>query len=361
MLRDSSCAVFGVIDRSGKSLNGRLIVKAMENMHVRGNGLGAGFAVYGLYDEFKEYYCLHVMFQDIRAKSEVDEFLNSKFDIVHAEEVPVNEDVEVLNPPVFWRYFVDPQKKGNERSLSDDDYVVKCVMEINTSINDAYVISSGKNMGVFKGIGFPHEIAEYFMIEDYEGYMWLAHSRFPTNTPGWWGGAHPFNILDWSVVHNGEISSYGTNRRYLEMFGYCCTLMTDTEVMAYIFDLLMRKMGYPIEVVAKILAPPMWDEIDRMDEKRRKFYTTLRMVYAPLLVNGPWTVIVAHHGEMFGLTDRIRLRPITAGEKGDLLFLSSEEAAIRAVCPDLERVWTPHGGEPVVGRLSAKALERVVS
>jgi len=100
----------------------------------------------------------------------------------------------------------------------------------------------------------------------------------------------------------------------------------------------------------------MWDHVDIMDEKRKKLYMTLRMVYAPLLINGPWTIIVAHHGEMFGITDRIRLRPITAGEKGDLLFVSSEEAAIRAVCPNLDRVFTPMGGEPVVGRL--KGVEK---
>ena len=357
----SACGIFGIMDRSGRRFNGKKIVKAMMNMHVRGNGLGAGFAVYGLYKEYKEYYCLHVMIQgDLDVKREVDEFINANFDIVHDEEIPTNDEVEVVDPPMFWRYFVAPQKKGQDKKLSDDDYVIKKVMHINTKIDGAYVISSGKNMGVFKGIGFPEEIAEYFMIEEYKGYIWTAHSRFPTNTPGWWGGAHPFCILDWTVVHNGEISSYGTNKRYLEMFGYYCTLMTDTEVMAYIFDLLMRRQGLPIEVVAKILAPPMWDQIDVMDEKRKKFYTTLRMVYAPLLVNGPWTVIVAHHGEMFGLTDRIRLRPITAGEKGDLLFLSSEEAAIRAICPNPDMVWTPHGGEPVVGRLNEKALKKVV-
>ena len=37
-------------------------------------------------------------------------------------------------------------------------------------------------------------------------------------------------------------------------------------------------------------------------------------------------MIVAHHGEMIGLTDRIRLRPLTVGEKGDMLYLSSEES-----------------------------------
>jgi len=355
----SACGIFGVMDRSGRRFNGEMVIEAMKNMYVRGNGLGAGYAVYGLYKDYKEYYCLHVLIENPDAKREVDEFVNLNFDIVNDEEIPVNDEVEVVNPPLFWRYFVAPQKKGQDKKLNDDDYVVKKVMEINTKINGAYVISSGKNMGVFKGTGFPWDIAEYFMIEEYKGYIWLGHSRFPTNTPGWWGGAHPFCILDWSVVHNGEISSYGTNKRYLEMFGYHCTLMTDTEVMAYIFDLLMRKLGYPIEIVAKILAPPMWDQIDRMNEKLKRFYTILRMTYAPLLVNGPWTVIVAHHGEMFGLTDRIRLRPLTAGERGDLLFLSSEESAIRAVCnPD--RVWTPHGGEPVIGRLDRGALKRVV-
>ena len=356
-----ACAIFGVMNRSGERFGGDIAINAMKNMKVRGNGLGAGFAVYGIYPKYKDYYALHVMFQDgnKEAKDEVDEFLYSNFDVVYDEEIPTNPEAEVVDPPLFWRYFVAPQKKGEEKKLTDDDYVVKKVMYINTMIDDAYVFSSGRNMGVFKGVGFPEDIAEFFMLDElYKGYLWTAHSRFPTNTPGWWGGAHPFCILDWTVVHNGEISSYGTNRRYLEMFGYYCTLFTDTEVVAYAVDLLMRRQKLPIEIVAKIFAPPMWDVIDRMDEKKRKLYTALRMVYAPLLLNGPFTIVVAHHGEMFGLTDRIRLRPITAGEKGDFLFVSSEEAAIRAVCPDLDRVWTPHGGEPVIGRLKKKQKEQ---
>ncbi len=361
-----ACGLFGVMDRSGSRFDGKMVIKAMVNMKVRGNGLGGGFAAYGIYPDYKDYYALHVMFQnwDMDAKHEVDKFLDANFDVVHAEEIPTNPEAPVVDPPMFWRYFVTPNKKGEEKKISDDDYVVKKVMHINTKIENAYVVSSGKDMGVFKGVGFPEEIAEYFMLaEEYKGYIWVGHSRFPTNTPGWWGGAHPFCILDWTVVHNGEISSYGTNKRYLEMYGYYCTLLTDTEVMAYAVDLLMRRQGLPIEIVSKIFAPPMWDHIDIMDEKRKKLYTTLRMVYAPLLINGPWTIIVARHGEMFGITDRIRLRPITSGERGDLLFVSSEESAIRAVSPKLDRVFTPMGGEPVVGRLrkKEKEIEKAVS
>ena len=206
-------------------------------------------------------------------------------------------------------------------------------------------------MAVFKGVGYPEEIAEHFMLEDYKGYLWTAHGRFPTNTPGWWGGAHPFCVLDWTVVHNGEISSYGINKRYLEQFGYECTMQTDTEVIAYAVDLLVRKHNLPIELVANILAPPLWTDIDRQPEPRKKLLKSLRQVYGSLLLNGPFTIIIAHQGEMIGLTDRIRLRPLTVGEKGSVLYLSSEESAIRLVCPELDKAWIPVGGQPVIGRL----------
>ena len=80
----------------------------------------------------------------------------------------------------------------------------------------------------------------------------------------------------------------------------------------------------------------------------------LRQVYGSLLMNGPFTIIIAHQGEMIGLTDRIRLRPLTAGVKNQMLYLSSEEAAIRLICPDLDEAWIPTGGEPIIGTLGKK-------
>jgi glutamate synthase domain-containing protein 1 len=235
-------------------------------------------------------------------------------------------------------------------------------MRINTESRGAFVFSSGKNMGIFKGVGFPEDIAEYFCLDEYEGYMWICHARFPTNTPGWWGGAQPFNILDWTVIHNGELSSYGTNCRYLEMHGYYCTMQTDSEVIAYALDLLVRKHKLPIEVVAKIFAPPFWFEIDAMAPKERSFYTALRQCYGSLLLNGPFAIIAARTGEMIGLADRIKLRPLVAGIKGDTFYLSSEEAAIRLVSPHLDRVWRPRAGELVIARLkSVKPLETLAT
>lgn len=345
-----ACSIFGMMDTMGNRFSGEGITKAIANMHFRGNGLGGGFAVYGLYPEYADYYAFHIMYLSEQAKIEVEDFLNQRFHLIRDGKVPTQPTPAIVNPPLVWRYFleVDPRVCGEQ---SQDDYVVDSIMEINTRLKDAFVFSSGKDMAVFKGVGYPEEIAEFFCLEQYEGYLWTAHGRFPTNSKGWWGGAHPFNVLDWTVVHNGEISSYGINRRYLEEFGYRCTMETDTEVVAYAIDLLIRRHGLPIEMVAKILAPPFWSDIERSPEPEKRLLCTLRQVYGSLLLNGPFTIIIAHHGEMIGLTDRIRLRPLTVGIKGSVLYLSSEEAAIRLICPDLDRAWIPMGGEPIVASL----------
>lgn len=352
----SACSLFGMMNLNGDLFSGKDVITAITNMNYRTNGLGGGFAIYGLYPEYKDYYAFHIAYNrngnssTLQESKEVTEnFLKSNFKIVFDEEVPTQNTEGIVNPPLMWRYFLQP--KNENKNLNDDDFVIEKVMTINLSINGAYVFSSGKDMAVFKGVGYPDQIANYFCLENYKGYIWTAHGRFPTNTQAWWGGAHPFNILDWTVIHNGEISSYGINRKYLEMFGYKCTMQTDTEVLAYATDLLSRRHKLPIETVMDIFAPPIWEAIDMMEAEEKNYFLLLRQVYSSLLINGPFAIIVAHHGEMIGHNDRIRLRPMTGALKDDFLFISSEEASIRLVCKELDKVWTPAGGSPIIGRV----------
>jgi len=355
-----ACSIFGAMDTTGKRFSGEGVIRAIANMHDRGNGLGGGFAVYGLYPEYADQYAFHIMFLSQRGREETEAFLKDNFKIIEQQEVPARPSPPIKDPPLVRRYFLDI-KKNKPKKQSGDDYVMARVMDINTKLSDSFVFSSGKNMGVFKGVGYPEEIADFFCLEQYKGYLWTAHGRFPTNSPGWWGGAHPFCILDWTVIHNGEISSYGINKRYLEQYGYQCTMQTDTEVVAYAVDLLMRQHHLPLEIVAKILAPPFWNAIERLPKGEQELMLALRQVYGSLLLNGPFAVIIAHHGEMIGLTDRIRLRPLTVGEKGNMLYLSSEESAIRLIAPELDKAWIPMGGQPVVGRLKARSKKQRVT
>jgi glutamate synthase domain-containing protein 1 len=152
-------------------------------------------------------------------------------------------------------------------------------------------------------------------------------------------------------VHNGEITSYGTNRRYIESYGYRCSMYTDTEVVAYLFDLLIRRHGLSIETAVKALAPPFWDEIDQMPEREQEIMRAIRLTYGPALMNGPFAIVVANHDSMVGFTDRIKLRPLVSGELGNRLYISSEEAAIRTMEPDIGEIIMPKAGEPIIGRV----------
>lgn len=337
---------------SGERFSGELITTSMSVMRERGNGLGAGFAAYGIYPELKDYYCFHMLYDSTYAKKTTEEYLADHYEIVESEPIPTRKNPRVREIPILWRYFLRP--KCFPEATTEEDFVVFTVMFINENVKGAFVMSSGKNMGVFKGVGFPEDMGDFYKIDEYKGYIWTAHNRFPTNSVAWWGGAHPFSILDWTVVHNGEISSYGVNRRFLETYGYKCTLMTDTEVIAYLVDLFMRRFNYNPVITAKILAAPFWKDIDSMPEEERALHTALRMNYGGALLNGPFAIIVANRNMMMGLNDRIKLRPLVAAVKGDFLYIASEEAAIRIVCPDPEIVWAPKAGEPVVGVLKTE-------
>jgi glutamate synthase domain-containing protein 1 len=343
------CSIFGVMDTSGALIQSDVVIRAIDLMRDRDNGLGGGFAAYGLYPEHAEEYALHVMYTSRQGQRDTEEYLAESFTVTQSQSMET-DPTAIANAPMMQRYFATVRRDrlggGNEAQ-----FVADRTMHINTNISDSFVFSAGKNMGVFKGVGHPFDIARFFRLELYSGYLWTAHGRFPTNTPGWWGGAHPFSLLDWTVVHNGEISSYGINKRFLEQYGYVCSLQTDTEVIAYAIDLLVRRHGLPMETAAKVIAAPFWSDLPMMSEGERNVLQTLRITYGGLLLNGPFTVIIARTGEMVGLTDRIRLRPLVVATNGTRVFLSSEESAIRLVCPDLDDVWTPVGGQPIIAGL----------
>ena len=138
---------------------------------------------------------------------------------------------------------------------------------------------------------------------------------------------------------------------HLCSFGYQCTLQTDTEVMAYIADYLLRRQGLTLEETASVMAAPFWSTIERMEPQEAERLTYLRKVFPSLLLTGPFSIILGFSGGLMALNDRLKLRSMVVGEKDDRVFISSEEAAIRVMEPDAENIWAPMGGEPVIVRL----------
>ncbi|MDD6651415.1 MAG: glutamine amidotransferase family protein [Eggerthellales bacterium] len=355
----SGCAISGIMDRSGARHDGSDILKSISLMHDRSNGLGGGFAAYGIYPDYKDFYAFHMLYESKEARTATEAFFDTRFECEKQEVIPTDDVKSIKHAPLIWRYFLKPDPVALLRSeLDEDEYVMRCVFHINSNIPGAFVASSGKNMGAFKGVGYPEEIGEFYRITDYKAWLWTAHGRFPTNTPGWWGGAHPFTLLNWSVVHNGEISSYDANRRYVEQFGYHCELQTDTEVITYLFDLLVRRHGLQMETAAHIFTAPEWDEIDKMPPEQRKYETALRAVYSSALINGPFSILVGSDQGLLALNDRLKLRALMVGEKGSMVYLASEQAAIENICPDVENVRSIEGGVPFVVRLDEVASQQ---
>ena len=348
----SGCAIAAVISREGKGITGDVIYEAMKPMHDRSNGLGGGFAAYGIYPEYKDLFAFHMFFDHRSTRKECEAYLKERFEIVKGELIPTRKIPQITDEPIIYRYFCAPLGSAvASEQVDENEFVARTVMKINTEMKGAYVFSSGKNMGCFKAVGFPEDVGVLYRLEEYEGYSWTAHGRYPTNTPGWWGGAHPFSLLDSSVVHNGEISSYDANRRYIEMFGYKCTLQTDTEVITYILDYLLRRQGLTLEEAASVIAAPFWTTINSKPEKEKEKLTYLRTVFPSLLITGPFSIVYGWDGGLMALNDRLKLRSMITAEKDDKVFIASEEAAVRVMEPDAENFYAPAGGEPVIVRV----------
>ena len=138
------------------------------------------------------------------------------------------------------------------------------------------------------------------------------------------------------------------------MYGYSCNLLTDTEVITYILDYLTRKQGLTLREASEVIAAPFWSTIAAKDEDERSRLAYLRKMFSSFLVTGPFSILVGFDGGMMALNDRLKLRSLVAAEKGRTVYFSSEEAAIRAIEENPDKVWAPRGGEAVIVTLDGE-------
>ena len=93
-----------------------------------------------------------------------------------------------------------------------------------------------------------------------------------------------------------------------------------------------------------------------MEEKEKARMTYLRAAFGGMLITGPFSILVGFTGGILALNDRLKLRSMVVGERGDTVYIASEESAIRAIEPELDTLYYPRGGEPVVYRVNQGAL-----
>lgn len=107
-----------------------------------------------------------------------------------------------------------------------------------------------------------------------------------------------------------------------------------------------------MEEICSVVAAPFWSTIDQMPQEEKETMTYLRNAFASQLITGPFSILVGFEGGMMALNDRLKLRSMVVGEKDDMVYIASEEAAIRVIQNDLDKVWSPRGGEGVIVRVN---------
>jgi glutamate synthase domain-containing protein 1 len=397
---EGGCGVVGLA--CSEPISGRHIIAPSLQMHNRGNGKGGGIAAAGLSPRqmqvspqiLRDDYLIQIAFLDPEAQEEAErECLRPFFEIHQAYRVPTLDDycqVEGLEvrPPDVWRYFARVKGEilgqfATENGLDglaprqvEDEFVYQNTFGLNqrfyASLGEkrAFVLSHGRDLLVFKIVGYAEQAAQYYQLEDLEAHVWIAHQRYPTKGRVWHpGGAHPFIGLNEALVHNGDFANYHAVCQYLRQRNIYPLFLTDTEVSVLLFDLWDRIYGYPLEYIVEALAPTTERDFVMLPPDKQRIYRAIQATHLHGSPDGPWFFIVARskpdegQWQLLGITDTSMLRPqVFALQEGKIQIglIASEKQAIdaalrslasedRRFCPLADRYWNARGGSHTDG------------
>ena len=134
-------------------------MQSMVPMHERSNGLGGGFAGYGIYPEYRDFFALHIFFNSESSRTECETYLRTALEIVRSETIPTRTIPEITDEPLIWRYFVTPLRSVlSSMQVDEREFMSRVDIRINTVSKGAYVFYSGKNMGVVKAVGYTEDV-----------------------------------------------------------------------------------------------------------------------------------------------------------------------------------------------------------
>lgn len=351
------CGVFGVLRKNSAPLiPSSVAIKAIECVRFRGSPFGAGFANFYT-NGGSNLYTIKAFVDGKETAQIVRKKLESFRGVSIDSESELSFDSKRFG---VWSAKVD---SASDKVLSTAVNTINAEIFAEGTVRGR-IFSFGRHVEVYKEVGYPVDVAKQYGLLKREalGDMWIAHTRQPTNSPGaypiW---SHPFASFETAIVHNGDISSFGANIQFLKSRGVGSLVGTDSEVIAYIIDHLVRVKGLTMQQVGMILSNPYEHYIDIIgDEAMAASIRKLALAYKGAQLDGPFTVVAGycdgHDNYMLGLIDRSKFRPIVVGEDDERIYMASEECQIRRLSPDA-RVWTPEPGRFVLASTKKGIIE----
>ncbi|MDP6156505.1 MAG: glutamate synthase [Candidatus Thermoplasmatota archaeon] len=397
---EGGCGVVGFA--CSEQIAGWNISVPLTQMHNRGNGKGGGVVAVGLTptqmgvsrDILENHYLIQVAYLDHSARKEVENKCIRPFFEVHKSYlVPTVADYQdvvrlEIKPPDVWRYFCRVKKdvllrfiKENgldelELRQAEDEFIYQNTVRLNKHFysslgkKQAFVLCHGRNLLVFKIVGYAEQVIQYYRLDDVKAHIWVGHQRYPTKGRVWHpGGAHPFIGLNEALVHNGDFANYYAVSEYLQQHNINPLFLTDTEISVQLFDLWDRIYGYPLEYIIEAMAPTTERDFIMLPEDKKKIYRAIQTTHIHGSPDGPWFFIIARNKpdidtmQLLGITDTAMLRPqVFALQQGevDIGLIASEKQAIDATlrnlagedprfCPVADRYWNARGGSHTDG------------
>jgi glutamate synthase domain-containing protein 1/glutamate synthase domain-containing protein 3 len=384
-------------------LAGRFIYEPSIQMQNRGNGKGGGIAAVGLTPEqmgvsrdvLDSHYLLQIALLEPSCHAEIErQFILPCFEVATATRQAHIDDYRDISglevrPPDVHRYIVRVKpavlKTFAERTglgeLSprdlEDEFIWRNSYRLNeeyyASLGEkrAFVLSHGRDLLVFKLVGYAEQNIEYYQLQDFKAHAWIAHQRYPTKGRVWHpGGAHPFVGLNEALVHNGDFANYYSVCEYLRQRNIRQQFLTDTEVSVQLFDLWDRVYKYPLEYIIEALAPTTELDFDQLPPDKQIIYRQIQATHIHASPDGPWFFIIARSQpdkkrvQLLGITDTAMLRPqvFALSDSGDVQIglICSEKQAIDATlrslakedlrfCPVADKYWNARGGSSTDG------------
>ncbi len=349
------CGVVGIIRKHGSPKIGNLTaVDGIACIKYRGSDLGAGYASLSC-DQGDEKSPIRVkaFVNNVSAAALIEKELT--VEVGDVKDARLAKPVDKNNRMAIWQGLVHTRRKDEyatmERAVDRINYSLIGPDEINGRI-----FSYGRYVNVYKEVGYPLEVARLcgLDVESESADLWIAHTRQPTNSPGqlpiW---SHPFASSECAIVHNGDISSFGANTELLNSWGIRSHVGTDSEVVARLFDHLVRVEGLSIKDAATVLTNPY-------ERTLSKDTLSLLYRYRGARLDGPFAIVAGYCYRddvyLVALTDRSKFRPLLIGEDENCYYVASEENQIRNLSKDA-KVWTPEPGSFFVASLKRGLIQ----
>ena len=304
------CGIAGLIHRGKSADIGSQMTSMLQALKHRGPD-STGYALYGDNPTSD-----HVM----RFKVAEQEDLASGFDIHQAIEErknTVDERLKEMGAKVSKEEQVTEYAHRYTFGFSGD---LKRVIDFIEDIEGVEILSIGHALELIKDLGDANVVSDQYKLNGFSGTHAIGHTRMATESdvdirsahPYW---AYPFN--DVSVVHNGQLTNYWTNRRDLERRGHRFMSDCDSELIA-------------VYIAHRI------DEGDDLETAMKRSVDEL---------DGVFTYLVATADSLGMAKDVMAAKPMVLYESDDLIALASEEVAIRSIFPNEIDTFDPYEGE----------------